>query len=534
MSWFKRIFSRKDSQMVSVNDLQPSAGIVEPPTPESGTWAGDKYYGGFGPTQIYEKDYWTLRERSTQLFTENLYCRGLIRRYVTNSINTGITPESTPIESVLGLPEDSLSDWSENVENLFELWADNPQLCDYRQQDVFWELQRNIKTEALISGDVLIILHINRRTGLPQVQVVNGALVQDPGDDAGIPENHTLEHGVQLDQNKKHVAYWVTPKEGGDPKRVPAWGARSGRRVAWLVYGTDKRYDEVRGEPILSIMLQHAKELDRSRDAVLRKANINNMVAAFIEREQAVVGSRPFSGGAVRKTTGTVSDQPSGTRSFTIADQVPGVYFEHLAPGEKVKVHSNQANDVNWKDFEESILNAFAWALEMPPAVYRIMFSANYSASQGEINIYKLFLNKDRKRDAGQCYKLIYNEFFISSVLMGNIEARGFIESWRDPKQYHIYGAWIASDWTGAVIPTVDPVKQANALKLMIENGLITRARAAREATGMKFSKIMKRLRAENEMLAEVNEPLGASTEVVVDDGSDPDGEAFTPLTEVK
>jgi capsid protein len=420
--------------VISVNDLEPSAGIVEPPTPQSGTWAGDKYYGGFGPTQIYEMDYEELRARSAQLFTENLYCRGLVRRYVTNIINTGITVESVPIESVLGLPGDSLTDWSENVENLFELWAENPQICDYRRQDDFWELQRNIKLEALVSGDVLIILHINKRTGLPQVQVVNSSMVQSPGEDAKISERHTVEHGVELDKSRRQVAYWVASEEGGEPKRVPAWGARSGRRVAWLVYGTDKRYDEVRGEPLLSLMLQHAKELDRSRDGVLRKAAINNVIAIMIEREQQVVGSRPFSGGAIRKTTGTVSDEPTGTRNMTIADHVPGVFLEHLAPGEKAKPFSNQANDVNWQAFEQSILDGFAWAAEMPPAVYRIMFSANYSASQGEINIYKLFLNKDRKRDSGQLYKLIYNEFFISSVLMGNIPAAGFLEGLERPE----------------------------------------------------------------------------------------------------
>jgi capsid protein len=91
---------------------------------------------------------------------------------------------------------------------------------------------------------------------------------------------------------------------------------------------------------------------------------------------------------------------------------------------------------------------------------------------------------------------------------MGNVQAAGFLEAWRDPRQYHIYGAWISSDWTGAVIPTVDPVKQANGMEIQIRNGLTTRARAAREINGMKYSKIIKRLKSENKMLAEVNEPL--------------------------
>ena len=50
---------------------------------------GDKFAGGFGTTNVYTHiDYWTLRERSGQLFRENLYAKGLVRRLITNEINT--------------------------------------------------------------------------------------------------------------------------------------------------------------------------------------------------------------------------------------------------------------------------------------------------------------------------------------------------------------------------------------------------------------------------------------------------------------
>ena len=54
------------------------------------------------PTQIQNIDYWTLRARSSQLFNENLYARGLLRRLITNEINTGLTPECCPDEEIIG------------------------------------------------------------------------------------------------------------------------------------------------------------------------------------------------------------------------------------------------------------------------------------------------------------------------------------------------------------------------------------------------------------------------------------------------
>ena len=52
---------------------------------------GEKFAGGFGITDIFTTDYWTLRRRSAQLFKENLYAKGLIRRLITNEITTART-----------------------------------------------------------------------------------------------------------------------------------------------------------------------------------------------------------------------------------------------------------------------------------------------------------------------------------------------------------------------------------------------------------------------------------------------------------
>ena len=206
-----------------------------------------------------------------------------------------------------------------------------------------------------------------------------------------------------------------------------------------------------------------------------------------VTKDQDKMGTRPITGGARRKGSIDVPDATNSQRKFSLAEQVPGMFFEELAPGEKINIHSNQGNDVNLGEFEQAILEAIAWANEIPPSIYRLKFSANYSASQGESNEFKLFLNKDRSRDADQLYKPIYQEFFISAVLAKKIVADGFIAAWRDPRQYDIFGAWILSDWTGAIKPMVDPVKQVNGYISMRDNGWITNARAAREFQRLEF-----------------------------------------------
>lgn len=485
----------------------PSLAGVEPPSPQISTWAGDKYYGGFGATQLYQMDYWTLRERSAQVFRDNLYARGLIRRLVTNEINTGLELEALPEESVIGVPEDSLAEWTEEVESRFSVWAEAPTVCDYEKRRVFAELQRIIRREALICGDVLLVLHISKVTGLPQLQIINASHVESPMDDTGIKANHTIDYGVERDASKRHVAYWVT-KDDGTSVRVPCYGARSKRRVAWMVYGTDMRVDDVRGEPLLSIILQSIKEIDRYRDAATRKATINSILAMFIKKSEDKMGTLPFQGGgAVRHQTVTpISDEPD--RKFTLSDHLPGVVIEELQVGEEPVPHSTAGTDVNFGPFEEAIVHAIAWANEIPPEILRLAFTKNYAGSQSAINEFKMYLNLIRSKQGAEVNQPIYTEWLISQVLLGNIRADGFLEAWRDPRRVEEFYAWVRGDWSGAIKPSADIVKQATGYQLLNKEGWITNGRAARELTGTKFTKNIKTITRENQLKLEAMRPL--------------------------
>lgn len=467
---------------------------------------GSKFAGGFGVTQVQHADYWTLRARSSQLFNENLYARGLIRRLVTNEINVGLHLEAVPDESILGFEEDALNDWSELVENRFEIWEQSPQLCDYRERDTFGTIQESARAEALVAGDVLAVLRQSSATKLPNVQLVGGSSVQTPIGGAKVAKGHEIVHGVELDPRGRHAAFWILQADG-TYKRLPAYGA-SGRRIAWLVYGTDKRLDDVRGQPLLSLVLQSLKEIDRYRDSVQRKAVVNSILALFIKKTEDKPGTMPITGGAVRKGSTVATDPATGKpRAFKIAQQIPGLALEELQQGEE-PVAFQSHTDMAFGPFEDAIINAVAWANEIPPEIMRLAFSHNYSASQAAINEFKAYLNKARTRFGAQFCQPIYVDWLLSEALLGKIDAPGLLRAWRDPEQYDIYGAWTRGEWSGAIKPSTDIHKQARGYEILADRQWITNDRAARELTGMKFTKIAKRQRRENELRVEAARPL--------------------------
>jgi lambda family phage portal protein len=495
------------------------ASSVGPAPVRLGIHDGEKYAGGFGITELLSADYWTLRTRSTQLFKQNLYARGIIRRLVTNIINTGLALEATPDEQILGVELDSLGDWAEMVENRFHLWERSPNLCDHLELEAFGALQASAKRTALVSGDVLVVMLQDKRTGLPRVRLVDGSRVQSPFGlgplDPKVAPGHVVKHGVELDREGRHVAYWLTSVDDATGQRrierLPRVGP-TGRRLAWLVYGTDKLLDEVRGEPLLSIILQSLREVDRYRDAVQRKAAINAIVAMFIKKEQQTVGTRPITGGAQLRGSAVAQSSTGAPKAYRFTEMIPGAVLDELAPGEEPHGFPPTGTDEKFSDFEAAIVYAVAWALEIPPEILTLSFNSNYSASQAAINEFKLYLNPVRASWGDDFCQPIYTDWLISECLSGRITARGLLESWRDPMQYDRFTAWSVADWSGAIKPSVDLTKMAEGYEKLVAQGFLSRDRATRETTGTKFSKNVKKLERENLALAKANAPLAPPT----------------------
>jgi lambda family phage portal protein len=491
------------SNIVAVSDL-PQARWMP--------WTGDKFAGGFGPTDVLWPDYWTLRARSAQLFKQNLYARGIIRRLITNEINVGLHLEATPEEKILGFEEDGLADWTEDVENRFKLWEQSPRLCDHTERLTFGALQAQARREALVTGDVLVVLQQDQRTRLPRIRLISGAAIQTP---LVKPQGgNKIVHGVEIDPMGRHVAFWVRQTENtlssviAPAKRLPAYGEKSGRKLAWLLYGTDKRLDEVRGEPLLSLVLQSIKEIDRYRDSVQRKAVINSMLAMFIEKTEDKPGTKPIAGAGISRRLETVIDSIGTPRTFNTTEYIPGVVIDELQTGEKPVAFPSHGTDEKFGEFEKAVIQAIAWAHGIPPEILILSFNNNYSASQAAINEFKMLLNETRTEFGAQFCQPVYNDWLLAEVLSGRIEARGLLEAWRDPLQYDTFGAWISADWSGHIKPAVDLSKLVVGYEKMIDQGLITRARAARELTGTRYSKNVQQLARENAALAEANAPI--------------------------
>ena len=259
---------------------------------------------------------------------------------------------------------------------------------------------------------------------------------------------------------------------------------------------------------LLSLVLQSLKEIDRYRDSAQRKAVINSILALFIKKSEDKMGSLPITGGAVRRSDVPATREVGEKRNYQIAEHVPGLVLEELQTGEEPIGFHNQGTDDAFGEFEEAIIQAVAWANEIPPEILRLAFSNNYSASQAAINEFKIYINKIWSHWGETFCGPIFEEWLLSELLQSKIDAPGLLQAWRDPTAYDIYGAWTLVDWYGSIKPSTDTLKQAKGSKMLVDQGWSTNAREARITAGTKFTKNIKRLKRENALLVEAMRPL--------------------------
>jgi len=472
---------------------------------------GEKYPGGMNQDlDFFYIDYWSLRRRSYKLFTENRYAAGLIKRLLTNEIHRGLILEATPISQILGITTDTLNDWSDDVEAKFGVWGEDPDLVSYDGLRTFGQIQYDVRKTALLSGDCLVVLRQHSKSQVPVIQLIDGGHVRTPLDKTG---NSKIKSGVELDAAGRQIAYYVQDTSDAlnmKSIRIPAFGRRTGRRVAWMVYGHKIRINDVRGMPALGIILQALKELDRYSDAEQRSAVINSILALFFTKDRPGIGTRPMTGGAKRYDAvgEDSSTDTSISKQYNIASHSPGIILDQLPMGVKPESFNTVRPNVNYRVFEEAMMASFAWANEIPPNIYRLAFSSNYSASGGEINEFKMYLDRIRADIAADFNKPFYKEWLISMVLRDAISAPELLEAWRNPQDIFTAGAWFASEWAGAIKPSLRRILDIKAYVAAIKEGLATRDMACKEIWGRKFTTIIRRLNGENKEFVKGIQPL--------------------------
>lgn len=426
-----------------------------------------------------------LRARCRDLYMGANVATGAIKTVRTNVVGSGLALNAQIDAKFLGLTEDQAREWEEGVEREWRLWSETVD-CDAERRQTFYQLQSLVLISAIMSGDVFVTLPIIKRPGSPydlRVALIEADRVCDPQYPPK-PMDKNILGGVEVGQYGETVAYWVAkynpnaiPRTGAqfknEWKRVLAFGARSGRRNVLHVMADVERPAQRRGVPMLAPVIESLKQLSRYSDAELMAAVISGMFTVFVTSDSPQTPLGGMFDPAKQGVNKEPNDYELGNGAIVALEQ-----------GEKIETANPGRPNTAFDGFVTAMCRQIGTALEIPYELLMKSFTASYSASRAALlEAWKMFRMR-REWIIGSFCQPVYEEWLTEAVLKGRIKAAGFFD---DPA---IRAAWCGAEWFGDCQGQLDPLKEANAAKVRVEEGFSTREREAAELTGMKFETI--------------------------------------------
>ena len=424
----------------------------------------------------------TLRNRSRDLYMGSPLATGALKTVRTNVVGSGLALNAQVDAKFLGLTEEQAKEWEENTEREWRLWSESVN-CDAERRQTFFQLQSLVLLSALMSGDVFVTMPIIPRKGCAydlRIGLIEADRVCDP---LNASTTANILGGIEVGTHGETVAYWVAkhhpgaiPRIGQDLqqewKRVLAFGTTTGRRNVLHIMADVERPAQRRGVPMLAPVIEALKQLSRYSEAELMAAVVSGMFTVFVKSN--------------------TPDSPLAT-AFNPAmqvDKAPNAYemgngsIVALDEGEEVQIADPSRPNPNFDPFVIAICRQIGAALEIPYELLVKNFTESYSASRASLlEAWKMFRMR-REWLVGNFCQPIYEEWLTEAVLKGRVQAPGFFD---DPA---IRAAWCGAEWFGDAQGQLDPLKEANAAKVRVDEGFSTREREAAELTGMKYDQV--------------------------------------------
>jgi lambda family phage portal protein len=465
---------------------------------------GSKFRGSTFYPSSWDLDVEALRDKSRVAYWDSTQARSILGRLVDNVIGTGLSLESSPIWDLIGsgMSEDEQAKLSREIELRFHLWASSHE-ADASGRMNFYELQALEFSNRLLDGDQVVILRYSgdsARLNPLSIQFIGAEQVFNPYDsgfvNAAKSKGNRIVEGVEVTPAGEEVAFYITDPVTISSVRVPVKGP-SGRRFV-LHPAVINQPGQVRGVPILAPLIHELQKITDYTVAELEASVLNAIMAVWIEPSADKNSSQPLAGIRLRG-----AQSPEGPQQAPPAEakfDKPGIIIQNLKAGEKIHSYDSKRPNVNFEAFVTGITKSLSASVGIPIEVLQMSFNANYSASRASLLLFWNTVEKWREATASQFLGPIFEAWFTEEVKSGRINAVGFLDG---PPV--VRRAWLSAAWIGAGKPSIDPLKEANAARTRIQDGLTTRERESMIYNGSDYRDNVKRLKIENELLREAN-----------------------------
>ena len=410
--------------------------------------------GDQGPSLIHQMDATKLRDRCRDLARNNPVALSAIKGYVANVIENGINPD--PV-----LPEGAdkvlwMDAWNR--------WA--AEEADATGQQHFSEMQALWLEEVLVAGGCLhnrFVLNRRESRGrrLPlSIELLPEERIADDRDFLNPTRTHNgnkIFRGVEVNKMGRPVAYWLRPTLPNDlhssfsePTRVTAGN---------MTYGFVRdRIGQYRGHPVLAVSVALLWKLGYYTD--------NEMMASAIKSCFAVL----ITSDADFNMPADPNLDSADDNGNTFDNVSPGM-VSHLRPGEDVKGVNPNVPGGDSTPWLMMLIRTIAAGTGLSyEEVARDYSQTTFSSNRASANADKRRFRMKQRFTINQFLRPIYPEFVTWAVQAG-------LDGFPTPSEFmNRRDEWLKTAWRTPGWPSVNPLDDAQANVLEIENRLNSRA----------------------------------------------------------
>lgn len=478
------------------------------------------------PSEDIDQNNYTLRQRGRMLYMSSPVATSAINTNRTKVVGVGLTLKSSIDHEALGLTAEQAKAWQKHTEKEFALWANNKASCDATGMNDFTSLQQLALISWLMSGDVFALFQ--RRDGNRlrpyslRIHLIEADRVRTPGSmGAGLvpltegknPQSgNRIFDGVEVDASGMVTAYyvhntypWQRTVEPEKYQRIEAYGERTGLPNILHIMNSE-RCDQYRGVTYLAQVIEPLLQLNRYERSALTAAMIQCFFTAWVTTE-AGASDLPFNEVGAGNIAGIPTENPSGISSSPNELEMGEGTINILQPGEKVTFGNPTMPVTGFDSFVKTFCELIGAGLGIPYDVLIKEYNSSYSSARAALLDAWEDFRMRRAWFVSDFCQPVYEMWLSEAVALGRVKAPGFFS---DPL---LRAAWCSARWIGPVQGSLDPLKEAKAAVLLIQNGLKTHGQVAREMGGGDWDENVEVLADENRRL----EAAGGSSRQEID-----------------
>ncbi len=375
-----------------------------------------------------------LRFRSREQVRNNVYARKTVQGISINVVGTGIIP--TPVDVTRAAEKRIMKAWND--------WAGKT-ACDYEGLLNFYGIQRLVMRTIVESGECLIIRRKSADLDNPiSIQVLEPDFLDSNKNVARTKEGGKIVQGIEFGANGKRRGYWLYKTHPGAMEGFGIDSVFFSDEDVCHVYFVE-RPGQYRGIPWMSASMIRMKDFDDYEDAELVRQKIAACFTVFVQ------DSNPDSIG------GSQAD-------IELASRVEPGIIEVLPPGKSVAFAQPPMTN-GYESYSRKILQGIAAGTGI---TYEMMTgdlsNVNFSSGRmGWLEFNRSVVDWQENMLVPMFCDKVWKWFVNGAAITGKMKD-GVMATWTPPRR-----------------EMIDPVKETNAINLMIRNGLISYSEAVRQ-----------------------------------------------------